>query len=579
MAASTSTSTASPPQLVAGTVAREESGWFSRLTTVDHKRLGIMYMVLAFVFFVLGGTEALMMRLQLGVPSNDLVTPQLYNQLFTLHGSTMIFLFVVPFLAGLGTWLLPLMLGARSLAFPRLAALSFWLLLFGGIVFYASLFWTPPETGWTASLPLSNSFYSPGGGTEAWILLILLTGLSSLLTAVNFLSTLISLRAPGMSWSRIPLFAWSLLAWSVAVVVAVPVLLAAVVMLLSDRRFGTHFFDASGGGSPLLWEDLFWFALHPGLSVMLLPAFGIVSEILPVFARKPIFGYRAIAFSIVAIALLSFLGFFGHLYTGPVPEGILIVTMLASLAVLVPIAVAVFNWIATLWRGAVELRTPLLFCVGFITLFLIGTLSGLFLAVFPVDWQLGETYFAVAGLHFVLLGGAVFAIFAAIYFWFPKITGRLLDEKLGRLSFALMFVGVLLTFLVQHSIGLEGMPRRVYEYEDVGHLALYNMISSIGSFVIAAGVLVTVVNVVRSLRGGAVAGPDPWKASTLEWFAPSPPPAANFDVVPRVRSAEPLADIRAEIALRSGETPSGGPLAGGDGASIHVPAGATRLGV
>jgi heme/copper-type cytochrome/quinol oxidase subunit 1 len=567
------------PQLLARAVAREERGWHSRLTTVDHKQLGIMYSVLAFVFFILGGAEALMMRLQLGVPSNNLVTPQIYNQLFTLHGSTMVFLFVVPLMTGLGVYLLPLMLGARSLAFPRLAALSFWLILLGGVVFYASLFWTPPETGWTASLPLSDSFYSPGGGVDAWIFLILLTGLSSILAAVNFLATLVSLRAPGMSWGRMPLFAWSILAWSVTVVLAMPVMVAAVAMLFADRRFGTHFFDPSGGGSPLLWQNLFWFAMNPSLYIMLLPAFGIVSEILPVFARKPIFGYRALASSIMAIALLSFLGFSQHLYTGPVPEAVLILTMFASLAVLVPTAVAVFNWIATLFRGAVEFRTPLLFSAGFVSLFLLGALSGLFLALFPVDWQLGETFFAVAGFHLLVVGGAVFAIFAAIYFWFGKITGRLLDEKLGRLSFALMFVGVLSTFLIQHSLGLEGMPRRVYEYENTGHLATYNMISSVGAFILAAGVLATVLNVVRSLRRGAVAGPDPWKANTLEWFVPSPPPAANFDVVPRVRSAEPLKDIRAEIALRAGETPAGSPVPGGSAASLHVPAGATRVGV
>ncbi len=559
------------PQLSTHRVEREEQGWTSWLTTTDHKRIGIMYMVLTFVFFCLGGVEALMIRLQLGAPNNTLVTPQTYNQLFTMHGTTMVFLFVVPMMAGLANYFIPLMVGARDMAYPRLNALSFWLLLAGGIVFYASIFWNPPEAGWTSYAPLSDALYSPSGGQDAWIYLIHLTGLSSILGAINFYATIANMRARGMSWGRLPLFVWAILTYSVLIIFAMPVIAAAVTMLLTDRHFGTHFFDPAEGGSPLLWQNLFWFFGHPEVYIMVLPGFGLVSEILPVFARKPIFGYKAIAASTVAIAFLGFLTWAHHMFTTPLPEAILVFVMLSSFLIAIPTGVKMLNWIGTLWQGTIEFKTPLLFCVGFLALFLIGGISGVFLAVFPVDWQLNETYFVVAHIHFVLVGGAVFTIFAAIYYWFPKITGRMLSEGLGKLSFYLMFFGFLITFLIQHVMGLDGMPRRVYEYDNVGHLALYNQISTVGSFILAAGVLVTIVNAVRSLKVGVIAGPDPWKANTLEWFTASPPPVNNFDVVPLVRSAEPMKDIRREVERRS----SGAPVAGG----ATIPSGATQVGV
>ncbi len=559
------------PQIVAHSAEPEARGWTSWVTTTDHKRIGIMYMVTTFVFFLLGGVEALLIRLQLGVPNNTLVTPQTYNQLFTMHGTTMIFLFVVPMMAGIANYFVPLMVGARDMAYPRLNALSFWLLLAGGIVFYASLFWSPPEAGWTSYAPLSSSPYTPSGGQDAWIYLIHLTGLSSILGAINFYATIANMRARGMSWGRLPLFVWAILTYSVLIIFAMPVIAGAVTMLLTDRHFGTHFFDPSNGGSALLWQHLFWFFGHPEVYIMVLPGFGIVSEILPVFARKPIFGYKAIAAATVAIAFLGFLTWAHHMFTTPSPEVVFVLVMLSSFLIAVPTGVKMFNWIATLWRGTIEFKTPLLFCVGFLALFLIGGISGVFLAVFPVDWQLEDTYFVVAHIHFVLVGGSVFTIFAALYYWFPKMTGRMMDEGLGRLSFGLMVIGFLLTFLIQHVIGLDGMPRRVYEYDNVGNLALYNMISTIGSFILAAGVLVTVVNVLRSLKHGVVAGPDPWRANTLEWFTTSPPPANNFDVIPRIRSVEPMKDIRREIERRTTTAPAGGPAT--------VPAGATQVGV
>jgi cytochrome c oxidase subunit 1 len=570
-ATTTAASATTVPQIVTDRVERAPRGWVSWVTTTDHKRIGIMYMVTTFAFFVLGGVEALMIRLQLGVPENTLVTPQTYNQLFTLHGTTMIFLFVVPMMAGFANYFLPLMIGARDMAFPRLNALSYWLLLAGGIIFYGSLFFNPPEAGWTSYPPLSDALYSPGGGQDAWIYLIHLTGLSSLLGAINFYVTIVNMRTRGMSWGRLPLFLWSILVYAVLLILALPVIAAAVTMLLTDRHFGTHFFDPRNGGSALLWQHLFWFFGHPEVYIMVLPGFGIISEVLPVFARKPIFGYKAIAASTVAIAFLSMLVWAHHMFATPIPLAVLVFMMLSSMAIAVPTGVKIFNWIATLWRGTVEFKTPLLFAAGFIALFIIGGISGVFLAIFPVDWQLNETYFVVAHIHFVLVGGAVMTIFAGIYYWFPKITGRMLSEGLGKLSFWLMFFGILATFLIQHTLGLEGMPRRVYEYPNVGDLGVENLVSTIGSFILATGVLVTIINVVRSLKVGAVAGPDPWRANTLEWFTPSPPPPHNFDVVPRVRSVEPMKDLRREVEVRSAAQPARG--------QATVPAGATQVGI
>jgi cytochrome c oxidase subunit I len=568
MAADTATtpSLAPVPQITAHSVERERSGVIDWLTTTDHKKIGILYLVTTFVFFLMGGVEALMIRLQLGTAENTLLTPETYNALFTMHGTTMIFLFVVPIMAGFGNYFLPLMIGARDMAFPRLNALSYWLLLAGGIVFYASLFWTPPEAGWTSYVPLSAEAFTPSGGQDAWIFLVHLTGLSSLVGAVNFYVTIANMRAPGMGWGRLPLFVWTILVYAILLILALPVIAGAVTLLLTDRHFGTHFFNPAEGGSPLLWQHLFWFFGHPEVYIMVLPAFGIISEILPVFARKPIFGYKAIAGATVVIAFLGLLVWAHHMFTTPSPTVVLVFFMMSSFLIGIPTGVKIFNWVATLWRGTIEFKTPLIFAVGFLSQFTIGGITGIIVAVFPVDWQLQDTYFVVAHFHYVLMGGSVFAIFAGIYFWFPKMTGRMMSEKLGKWSFALMYIGFNVTFLIQHTIGMDGMPRRIYEYPNVGHLQLYNQISTVGAFILGLGILLTVINAAHSLKKGAIAGPDPWKGNTLEWFTQSPPPVNNFDVVPRIRSVEPMKDIRRQIARNTGSGVEEAPVASGTSA-------------
>jgi cytochrome c oxidase subunit I len=547
--AGTAARTARPEVVLRGLRTRPR-GWLEWLTTTDHKKIGILYLFTTFLFFLLGGVEALIMRLQLAQPSSTLVDAGAYNGLVTVHGTTMIFLFMVPVLAGFGNYLVPLMIGARDMAFPRLNALSYWLLLFGGIAFYCSFFWEPPQAGWTMYPPLSDDAFLPSGGVDAWIFMIHLTGISSIVGAINFIATIHNMRAPGMSWGRMPLFVWSILVYSYLLVAALPAVGAAVTMLLADRHFGTAFFDPTGGGDPMLWQHLFWFFGHPEVYIMILPVFGMVSEILPVFARKPIFGYKAIAAATVAIAFLGLLVWAHHMFTTPTPTVVLAFFMLSSFLIAIPTGIKIFNWIATLWRGQIVLKTPLYFAAALPGLFVIGGISGVILAIFPVDWQLQDTYFVVAHFHYVLFGGGVFGLFGGLYYWFPKMTGKLMSESLGKLSFWLMFIGFNATFLPQHSAGLSGMPRRIYDYSEQLDVGIYNLISSIGAFILAVGVIVTVVNALISLKSGRRAGNDPWKGNTLEWFTQSPPPVNNFDVVPRVRSVEPAASVPAETVAQ-----------------------------
>jgi cytochrome c oxidase subunit 1 len=540
------------PEIIAHGVDRPQRGWMSWLTTTDHKKIGIMYLVTVLVFFILGGVEALLMRTQLAVPDNTFLAPEKYNEVMTMHGTTMIFLVIVPVWAGFTNYFLPLMIGARDVAFPRLNAWSYWMYLFGGLALYASLFFVPPEAGWFSYVPLSLKSYTASNGQEAWIYMIHLTGLSSIIGAINFIATIHNMRAPGMGWGRMPLFIWTMLIYSYLVVLALTSLAATVTMLLLDRNFGTHFFDPNQGGSALLYQHLFWFFGHPEVYILVLPAFGIFSEILPVFARKPIFGYKAIAAATAGIAFLGLLVWAHHMFATPMSTVVLAFFMLSSFLIAVPTGVKIFNWAATLWRGTIEYRVALLFCVGGIATFLMGGITGIFLAVFPVDWQLTDTYFVVAHFHYTAFGAAAFAMVAALYYWFPKMTGRMMSESLGKVSFVLFFVGFHLTFLIQHSAGLDGMPRRIYEYSRASGWGWMNMISTIGAFVLALSVLLTVINVYRSLKKGPIAGPDPWKANTLEWFTPSPPPENNFDAIPRVRSVEPMKDIRRQIERQTG---------------------------
>jgi cytochrome c oxidase subunit I len=521
----------------------------SWLVTVDHKRIGILYIVTSGVFFLAGGLMAALMRTQLSQAGNDFLTKDSYNEVMTMHGTTMVFLVVVPILAGFGNFLVPLMIGARDMAFPRLNALGYWLFLFGGVILLLSFFAVggAAKSGWTSYPPLSVQ--SVGNGQDLWILGLHVLTLSSLAGAINFIVTIVNLRTPGMTWTRMPLFIWAIGTYAVLLVAVLPTLSAGLTLLLLDRQTGTSFFLPDEGGNAVLYQHVFWFFGHPEVYIMVLPAFGMISEIIPVFARKPIFGYKAVAFSTAGIAFFSMLVWAHHMFTVGMPAFLNAFFMIASMVIAVPTGVKIFNWLATLWRGNIHFDTPMLYALGFVSVFTIGGLSGIFLAAFPIDWQLHDTYYVVAHFHYVLFGGSLLAILGGLTYWWPKFFGRMLDERLGKLSFWLIFAGFNITFFPQHMLGLLGMPRRIYTYEDVGLLQEYNLASTIGSYVMGLGILIFFWNAIAS-RKGRRAGNDPWVADTLEWYTTSPPPPHNFDDVPYVTSARPLYDLRRALKER-----------------------------
>ena len=516
-------------------------GLVSWLTTTDHKRIGTLYFWTAFVFFLLGGLEALIIRAQLAQPNMTLVSADAYNQLFTMHGTTMVFLALMPLTAAFFNWIIPLQIGARDVAFPRLNAFSYWVFLLGGLFLNASfLFGAAPDGGWFGYVNLTGRQYSPGLNIDFWVLGLQILGIASLAAGFNFIVTILNLRAPGLTMMRLPVFSWMTLVTQFLVITAFPVITVALVFLLFDRTFGTTFYVPAAGGDPVLWQHLFWLFGHPEVYILVLPAMGIVSEVLPTFSRKPLFGYTVVVYSGVLIGFMGWGVWSHHMFSvglGPIADSFF---GAATMLIAIPTGVKIFNWIATLWGGHIRFATAMKFAIAFISMFIIGGLSGVTHASPPTDLQQTDTYYVVAHFHYVLFGGTVLGLFAGMYYWMPKITGRLLSEKLGSWHFWLTFIGMNLTFFPMHLIGMLGMPRRIYTYGPELGLSTMNLVSSIGAFTIGLGTLVFVVNLWRTRRHGEAAGPNPWGGATLEWSIPSPPPVHNFDVIPTVTSRLPL---------------------------------------
>jgi cytochrome c oxidase subunit I len=522
------------------------------VTTVDHKRLGILYILYALVFLVFGGVEASIMRIQLIRPHNNFVSPEVFNRMFTMHGTTMIFFAAMPIVFGFANYLVPLMIGARDMAFPRLNAFSFWLSAFGGCLLYFSFMGgnglygagNAPDVGWFAYAPLTSQTFSLGHSTDFWILAVLVSGIGSIGTAINIITTVLCMRCPGMTLGKMPLFAWLNLTMAGLVIFTISPLTAAQLMLLVDRYLGGHFFDAQAGGSAVLWMHFFWIFGHPEVYVLAIPAFANVSEIIPVFSRKAIFGYPVMVAATIAIGFISMSVWAHHMFTVGMTAAGNIFFVLSTMAIAVPTGIKIFNWLATMWGGKIQFRTPMLFCIAFLFQFLIAGLTGIMLAAAPFDWQLTGSYFVVAHFHYVIVGGILFTVFGAFYYWFPKMSGRMYNESLGKLHFWLFVIGFHLTFDFMHIPGLLGMPRRIYTYEPGRGWDRLNFIVTIGVLFQAAGTLVFIGNLLWSKWRGVAAGSDPWDAWTLEWSTASPPPAYNFAVLPEVKSRRPLWDLK-----------------------------------
>ncbi|HEX7090916.1 MAG TPA: cytochrome c oxidase subunit I [Longimicrobiales bacterium] len=531
-------------------------GLWSWITTVDHKRIGILYGTTALFFLLVGGLEALLIRLQLAVPDNGLIGPELYNQLFTMHGTTMVFLVGMPIAVAFFNYVVPLQIGARDVAFPRLNALSYWIFLFGALFMNVSfLFGAAPNAGWFGYAPLTSEQYSPGLNIDFWVLGLQILGIASILGGVNFIATIINLRAPGMRLMRMPLFTWMAFVTSFIIITALPVLAVALFFLTFDRFWGTNFFVPTAGGDPMLWQHLFWIFGHPEVYILILPAFGIISDVLPSFTRKPLFGYSIMVYSGILIGFIGWGVWAHHMFAtglGPIADAFFAA---ATMIIAIPTGVKIFNWLATMWGGSLRFNTALLFCIALIAMFTIGGISGVHHASPPANLQQTDTYYVVAHFHYVLVGGLIMGIFAGFYYWFPKVTGRLLDERLGKWHFWLTVIGANLTFFPMHFAGLLGMPRRIFTYSSELNLGSLNMVISIGGFTMAVGTLIFIWNIVRSLRRGEVAGHNPWNAHTLEWATASPPPEYNFGTIPVVESREPMWDRPDEMVAQAQRVP------------------------
>jgi cytochrome c oxidase subunit I+III len=520
---------------------KSRSGLIGWLGETNHKKIAGRYIVAAFAFFILGGLEAALMRFQLARPENGLLGPDLYNQVFTMHGSTMMFLFAVPIMEAMGIYLVPLMIGARNMAFPRLNAYSWYVYVLGGLLLYGAFFLNVgPDTGWFSYVPLSGPEYSPGKRVDIWAQVVTFTELSALAAAANQIATILKYRAPGMSLSRMPLFVWSMLVTAFMILFAMPAVMAASSMLALDRLVATHFFNPAEGGDALLWQHLFWFFGHPEVYIIFIPALGMVSTIIAAFTRRPVFGYTPLVLSLVSTGFIGFGLWVHHMFATGLPQLGQSFFTAASMMIAIPSGVQIFCWIATLWSGRPRLAPPLLFVLGFVFIFVMGGLTGVMLASVPIDVQVHDTFFVVAHFHYVLIGGAVFPLLGALYYWFPKMTGRRMSDRLGAWSFWITFVGFNLTFFPMHQLGLEGMPRRIYTYRAETGWGDLNLLATAGATVMAAGLLLYLINALSSWRSGAWAGDDPWGGESLEWSTSSPPPDYNFQHLPTVRGRSPM---------------------------------------